>query len=154
MSAQPYSSGRSSLRHPPEEPHGASRSLGQPSQSGSIAAAAGDGQHEVGPRRLQRRRGPDRRVETLARHQSADADDQLGVDGQSESTTGLSSLVVGQRPEPLGVDAGRNDGDRQRAAGGVLGLGCRIAAGGDDVAGPAQHVAESLLGSPAADRAR
>ena len=51
----------------------------------------------------------------------------------------------GERLEPVGVDTTRHDGDRQLTAGGVLGLGGRIATGGDDVACPTERVRQRLL---------
>ena len=46
--------------------------------------------------------------------------------------------------EPLHVDPGRDNGDRQPPACRVLGLGGRVATGGDDVAGTPQHITEGL----------
>ena len=73
------------------------------------------------------------------------ADHQLAVGGQPEVTACLAPLVVVERVEAIGVDAGRHDGDRQRAAGGPLGLLPGVLPCRDDVAGPTQHDAERLL---------
>ena len=131
---------------------GASELAGQALQAVEVAAAAGDREDEVRARPAQRRRGPDRRVEALAWHQAADARRSARQSAGSPKCSRASSRSASvERAEALRVDARRHDRDRQRAAGGVLGLSRRVAAGRDDVAGPAQHPRERLLaaGQPA-----
>ena len=52
---------------------------------------------------------------------------------------------IAQRVEALGVDPARHDRDRQFPPGRVFGLGGRVPAGGDDVAGPTERVRQRLL---------
>ena len=99
-----------------------------------------------GRRGRQQGDGLDRRVEALARHEPGDRHDQLAVGGQAELAPGGDAA----RRRPSGrkrstSTPGGTIGDGQLAPGRALGLGGRVPAGGDDVAGAAQHVAERLL---------
>ena len=133
------------MADPAEKAHRRVEFGGQPFEPFAIAATACNRDHESRSRRPQQCGGPADGVETLAGHEPADAGDELGVVGDAEVVAGRGAFVGGERTEALGVHTGRYDGDRQRATRGMHRLGCRVAAGGDDVAGAAQHVAERLL---------
>ena len=101
-SAQPYRAGSSSLATRPRNRTGASSSVDE-----RFAAAARRARHRRSPaagraRSAQARRGADRRVEPLARHETADADDQLGVGRQPEA-------------RPRGAHARRRSSGRNRS---------------------------------------
>jgi hypothetical protein len=146
-SAHPYSRGRSSLLTRPRNRTGAFSSAASVLQAVLVAAAPGDREQQIrGVSALSLAaarmavskplRGTSRLIARRARRRRA----------KPEVGTGLAEpLGRGERVETLGIDPRRHDGDRQLAAGGVLGLGGRVAAGGDDVASTAQHVAERLL---------
>ena len=72
------------------------------------------------------------------------------VAGRGRSAARRRPAVVGvERAEALGVDAGRDDDGRAAPRpGGPLGLGRRVAAGGDHERGAAQHPAEQRGASP------
>ena len=91
--------------------------------------------------------GADGVVEPLARHEPRDAEHDLASTGRSNAAPRLGALGGGERAEPFDVDPGRHDRGRQRPTGGALGLGRRVRAGGDHVAGVAQHVGQRLLGA-------
>ena len=57
------------------------------------------------------------------------------VGGQAEARAGRRPARRRRGDEAVDVDAGRDDDARQRPAGGALGLGGRVAAGGDDQLG-------------------
>ena len=79
MSAQPYRQRQVVVRDPPEEPHRRIELGREPLQTIVVTAAAGDHEEQVGAHPPEPGRRPDRRVESLARHEPGDADDQLGV---------------------------------------------------------------------------
>ena len=91
-------------------------SRGQPPQARRVAAAAGDRQQEVRAACGAAGDGPDRGVEALARHEPADADDQLAVDaaGRSAARAAPRSSSSSGRKRSVSTP-GRHDGDRQRA---------------------------------------
>ncbi len=66
--------------------------------------------------------------------------------------TGFTPFGGIEGVEPLHVDPGRDNGDRQPPAGRVLGLGGRVATGGNDVAGTPQHITEGLAAERQAAR--
>ncbi len=69
----------------------------------------------------------------------------LRVDRDAEPAPGVGPLGLGERPKAVDVDARGDDRGRELAAGRAIGLGGRVRAGGDHMAGVAQHVGERLL---------
>ena len=144
--------GQAVVGDPPEE---ADRSValgGEAAQSPLVAAAAGDRQYEVGSPRRQQGDRFDGDVEALAWDEPRDRHDQLAVGRQTELTAGGEPVVGFERDEPVGVDTRRHDGHGQLVLGGTLRLFGGVPAGGDDMAGSAQNVAERLARTRKAPR--
>ena len=75
-----------------------------------VAAAARDRDLEAGVGDGQARRGLDEHVESLARHQPADAHHEQAVDGEPQRARARCGASVGiEGPEALDVDARRHD---------------------------------------------
>ena len=143
MSAHPYSG----VGNPAEEADRCVEFGRQAFEPVAIAATARDHEQQVGPGQPHPCHGSDRGVEPLARHEPGDPDDHLGVVGDAEVITGGATLGGVERMELVGVDAAGHDGGRQRTTGGVLPLGGRVAACGDDPVGARQRVGQSLPGT-------
>ena len=88
---------------------------GETPETLGVATATGDREDEIGMGGAHRRHRTDCGVESLARDESRDPDDQLGVDRQPEIAAGGGAFGVVEGAEALHVDAGRHHGGRQVA---------------------------------------
>ena len=130
--------------HAAEEAHRHVEAPGEPLEAGTVAAAAADGEDDVGVRALQAGDGLDEGVEALPGHEPAQPEHQRRGLREAEAPAGRPALLVVERDEPVDVDAGRDDDGRQPAPGGPLGLRQRVPAGRHDQPGLAQQAAEQL----------
>ena len=125
--------------------------MGEPSQPGRVAPPTCDRELDARSRRPETRPGPDQRVEALPGHQPAHAEHDAGFCADAEAGASTLPLVGSERPEPLGVDPGRDNHDRQIGASDSPGLLRGISACRDDDIGTAQHRTQS--GSTAGETA-
>ena len=122
----------------------------QPLQARPLTPATDDGERHVGPAELPD--GLDQRVEALAGHQSADGDHEhaVGRAGRSRRRAASRALRRAGRTASVSTPGGTTTDGSVRPRG-ALGLGQRVAPGGDHQAGAAEHVAAGQVRCRAAD---
>ena len=110
-----------------------------PVRDGPVAPTAGDRENQVGVRRPEPARRLEQDVEALARNQPADPGDHQGIGRQAQLDAHRGPGRRVEWMEAVAVDTGRDDGDRQRTAGGPLAFRQRVATGRDDESRAEQH---------------
>ena len=155
QSATRVDRGQVVVGHPAEEAHRASVVRGEPLESAAVATGAGDGD-------LQRRDGgrPSAAPASMSTSKPFRGTSRLRpsdhgrVGVEAEPAPGGAPGGGVERVEAVGVDPGRHDHRGQVGPAARRGLRGRVAAGGDDEPGAAQHLAEEARGSPGPARAR
>ena len=140
-SAQPYRRGQVVVRDPPEEPDRRIEFGRQPPQAVVVAATAGDHRaaDRAAPGRAAPQRGSPCRSPCAARAGEMPTISSASSGMPKWRRAASRSASVSGRNRSASTPQ-RHDRDRQLAPGGLLGLGRRVPAGGDDVAGAPERV--------------
>ena len=122
------------------------RVVGDALEPSTITTTARDGDHEV---RVAVGRhatgGTQQHVESLARHETAQAEHHQRVRRQAEATAHVAALRVGQGTETLDIDTRRDVGRRKGTPRSPLGFSQWVAPGGDHDARATQHATKGAV---------